>query len=142
MKAIDVKIAIRDRQLVNGETEEMSVVTLGTMQKENNSVILKFTEQFDVDSVCSTVLSVTDGKKVTMERSGLYNSELIIEEKVRHNCLYGTPYGEFMIGIYTDNVDFVTNNDGSYSLDMKYTIDFYSGLAAENNMSLMIIPVA
>lgn len=87
-----------------------------------------------------------DGCKVTMEiskdevrlmRSGNAIADLIIERGKKHHCHYGTPYGDFMMGINTNDIkNEITDKGGS--LYLSYTIDINSGLLSENEMYINI----
>ena len=74
---------------------------------------------------------------VTLERSGGMESQLIIEKGRRHSCLYNTPQGDFVIGIFGEslNANFSENKGELY---MSYTIDVYSGLISKNIMEIKI----
>lgn len=133
----DVLIKIKDKQTVDGEIEKMEIITKGSYEGVPDDYTLEFTERFDEDFECLTKLFVKEKRCVTMLRSGKYNSELIIENRKRHNCHYLTPYGEFMIGIYAKRVESNMNGDGG-TLKMNYTIDYYSGIAAENEMIISV----
>ena len=74
---------------------------------------------------------------VTLERSGGMESQLIIEKGRRHSCLYNTPEGDFVIGIFGESLmPELTENGGK--LYMSYTIDVYSGLISKNIMEIKI----
>jgi uncharacterized beta-barrel protein YwiB (DUF1934 family) len=78
-------------------------------------------------------LSVTGDNMVVMQRSGTAPSNLIIEKGKKHHCHYGTPFGDFMVGISADDVQCNLNEDGG-DLYLKYTIDINSTLMSENEM--------
>lgn len=133
----DVLIKIIDNQTTAGESEVTETLTKGTFSGDSLNYKLHFTERFDEEFSCETTLHVENEKCVTMLRRGAYNSELIIEQDRRHNCHYSTPYGEFMIGIYAKSVNSNISEAGGM-LRMNYTIDFYAGLAAENEITVEI----
>ncbi|MDR1630651.1 MAG: DUF1934 domain-containing protein [Oscillospiraceae bacterium] len=135
----DVLIKMKDKQTVNGEVETMELITKGELEGDAEDYTLVFTERFDEEFECLTRLRVQNGQCVTMIRSGAYNSEMIIEHNKRHNCHYVTPYGEFLIGIFAKGVRSAYTKDGG-TLHLHYTIDFYSGLAAENEMTVNFEP--
>ena len=130
-------IKIKDAQTVGGEVERVEIITRGSYEGCPEDYTLEFTELFDNEFECRTKLFVKEKSRVTMIRSGSYNSELIIEDKKRHSCHYATPYGEFMIGIYAKNVDSDVTPDGGI-LEMNYTVDYYAGLASENHMVISV----
>lgn len=135
----DVLITIKDKQTVSGEVESVEITTKGELEGEGTDYSLVFTERFDEDFECQTQLHVQDGSRVTMIRSGGYNSEMVIEQGKRHSSHYVTPYGEFLIGIFAKGVRSVHSDKGG-SLHLHYTIDFYTGVAAENEMTIRFKP--
>lgn len=85
---------------------------------------------------CNVTLDITDNS-VKLMRSGNAVSNLIIERGKKHHCHYGTPYGDFIIGIRADEIKNTINENGG-DLYLKYTIDINSGLLSENEMYINI----
>ncbi len=77
-------------------------------------------------------LDVTDSF-VKMSRTGKANSTLFIEKGKKHHGHYGTPFGDFMIGINTDELKNGIGDNGG-DLYMKYTIDVNSDFLSENEI--------
>ena len=86
---------------------------------------------------CTTCLHMDKPGRVTMRRFGSYNSELTIERNKRHNCHYDTPYGGFLMGVFGKHVSSNMTECGG-TLKMRYTVDFNSELAAENEMTITV----
>ena len=134
----EVWVKLTDRQNANGEQECIELTSRGVYTLlPDGCYSVEFKENFDEDAECTTTLTLLNKQCVLMVREGLYNSELTIEQDVRHSCHYATPYGSFMIGIFATNVS-SDIKDGNGTLKMEYTIDFYSGLAAENEITVEI----
>ena len=62
---------------------------------------------------------------------------MIMELGQRHNCHYTTPYGELMIGVFTQKVDSLMDEHGG-KLEFHYTLDFNAGLAARNELVITV----
>ncbi|MGI6772861.1 MAG: DUF1934 domain-containing protein [Clostridiales bacterium] len=131
----NVVIKITNIQSEGGHSENHEVTTKGTFSGDENDYTLEYVELFDERTKCNTTVRVVNKKTVTIVRVGDFNSEFIIEQNNRHNCHYETPYGEFMLGIYAKSVESVMTEKGG-TLRMSYTIDFYAGLASENEMTI------
>lgn len=139
MKRKDVLIEMKSIQIVaNDEKSEMELTTKGTFSLENGTYTITYEDSeatgFD-GSV--TYIKVTDNKLASILRSGSSNSNLVIEKGKKHFCHYATPYGEFVVGITTSNIDNKLNADGG-SLYMKYTVDLNASYMSDNEITLNV----
>lgn len=137
MKHKKVLIKIIDRHDADGDCFTSELTTLGTLSVVPGGYSLVYTETEDELVGCTTTLRVEDGKRIYMTRSGRYVTELIIEKDKRHNCHYATPYGEFMMGVYTKSIKSDMGESGG-RLDFRYTVDFNSDLASVNDLSITV----
>lgn len=117
------------------DTVEMETVCRYYGSEDNYTV--EFDEIFAEDMKSHTTLRVKNGSCAHLLRQGSINTELIIENGVRHNCAYSTPYGELMVGI--TGTDFVSRpEDGKLLLRMNYTVDFYGEVNQTKEMTLEV----
>ena len=72
-----------------------------------------------------------------MQRVGKAPSNLIIEMNKKHHCHYGTPYGEFMVGIFAHSIDNKLNDNGG-DLYFKYTVDVNSSYISDNEVYINV----
>ncbi len=128
----DVLITVKDIHTVEGSREAYEMITRGTWEGTPDAYTIEYNEQYDRLEGCRTVLNVKRGC-VSMIRRGQYNTEMIIERGKRHSCEYSSPYGSMLIGVYAQKVN-STVDDGRGKLHLKYTIDFYGGVAGENEL--------
>lgn len=133
----DILLTLRDAHTVDGHRESYEMTTRGVFSGDENNYIIEYDEQYDELRGCHTVMTVKDGKCVSIMRTGAYSSEMTIEQGRRHNCNYVTPYGSMMIGISARKVK-STVKDGAGVLELKYTVDFSGGVASENEMEICI----
>ncbi len=117
------------------ETGEMSVV--GTIEHENGKSTINYIENNAETGLENTSITITDSSSVSIVREGTFSSEMTVEKNRRHHTFYKTPYGEFTMGIYGNNVTWFRNGAKSV-LKMKYTLDFNNGFASENSMNIYI----
>ncbi|MBR5562494.1 MAG: DUF1934 domain-containing protein [Clostridia bacterium] len=131
-------IKITDRHLQDGEEYTSELTTAGEFELTDSGcrIVYKETDEELLD--CVTTLTA-DSKKISMVRSGRYNTEMIIELDRRHSCYYTTPYGEMLMGIYCK---FIENNIGESggTLRFAYTIDFNNVPASENELLITVAP--
>lgn len=132
----DVLLTIKDTHIIDGNRESYEMTTRGKWEGEPLNYTIEYDEQYDELKGCHTVLTVK-GKCVSMVRNGAFNTEMVIEKGKRHNCEYASPYGSMLIGISAQKVK-SDITDGKGLLHLKYTIDFYGGVASENEMLITL----
>lgn len=133
----EVSITIDSTQTVDGESDKTELFTVGTMEPCENGYRLCYDESeatgFDGSKVSVTV----SADSVVVERTGKAISTLIIERGKKHHCHYGTEFGEFLIGVNTDEVTTTLNEQGG-EVYLKYTLDINSSLMSENEMKIKV----
>ena len=131
-------IKITDRHLQEGEEYTSELTTAGEFEfcEGGCKIVYKETDEELLD--CVTTLTV-DGGRISMIRSGRYNTEMIIELERRHSCYYTTPYGEMLMGIYCKFIENKMTESGG-TLRFAYTIDFNNVTASENELLITVTP--
>ncbi|MBQ2842575.1 MAG: DUF1934 domain-containing protein [Clostridia bacterium] len=129
-------IKITDRHLQDGEEYTSELTTAGEFEADQNGckIVYKETDEELLD--CITTLTADTGR-VSMLRSGRYNTEMIIELERRHSCYYTTPYGEMLMGIYCRFIENKITESGG-TLRFAYTIDFNNIPASENELEITV----
>ncbi|MBP0981316.1 MAG: DUF1934 domain-containing protein [Oscillospiraceae bacterium] len=77
--------------------------------------------------------------RVTMRRSGSFDTQLIIEKGSRHQCLYDTGFGAITVGINGRDVRSTLNDDGG-EVDFSYAMDINTALTSENRVIIKVDP--
>lgn len=132
-------IKITDRHVQDGEEYEAELTTSGEFEITENGCKVIYSETDEELDNCITTLDVEGSRKISMTRSGKYNTEMVIEKDRRHSCYYKTPYGELIMGIFAKNVlSEMTENGGM--LNFSYTIDFNNTPASENELTVAVTP--
>ncbi len=124
-------------QKTENDTESGEMTVVGTISHSDGNSVIEYTEENVETGPEETTITVTDGKIVSIVRRGSFSSEMMIEKNNRHHTFYKTPYGEFTMGIYGNEVNWFRNGKSS-TLKMKYTLDFNNGFASENSMNIYI----
>ena len=133
----NVNINIKSTTTVDGESDVIELFTLGTLSKYKNQLRLSYEESEATGFQGSTVTLDISDNIVTMTRKGTANSTLIIDTEKKHHCHYGTPYGDFLIGVQTDEIsNSMTDNGGE--IYFKYTLDINSSLMSSNEMTITV----
>ena len=132
-------INITDRHVQDGEEYVCELTTSGSFMLTAEGCVVNYSETDEELSDCVTSLNVEGSQKISMTRTGKFNTEMIIEKDRRHTCYYETPYGELMMGIYAKSIfNDVAENGGT--LRFSYTIDFNNTLASENELTVAVTP--
>lgn len=133
----EVRIKIKTIQSADDEEagEVTEIFTFGRLSrlKEQSGYRLDY-EESEVTGYegCKVGLDITDDY-VKMSRTGKVNSTMFIEKGKKHHGHYGTPFGDLMVGINTDEIrNGITDKGGD--LYMKYTIDINSDFLSENEL--------
>ena len=136
----NVCIDIKSTQIADDEKDVTELFTYGRLKRgrERNKYKIIYEESEATGFEGSTVtLDITGSDLVMMNRSSDALSNLIIEKGKKHHCHYGTPYGDFMVGITADEIRANLGDNGG-DLYLKYTIDINSSFMSENEMFINI----
>ena len=135
----DVSINIKSIQTADNERDTTELFTCGRFTRmrgtRGNDYTLSYEDEVSGFAGNKISLAVMGENMVVMQRSGDAPSNLVIEKGKKHHCHYGTPYGDFMVGITADDVKCTLNETGG-DLYLKYTIDINSALMSENEMHI------
>ena len=130
-------VTITDRHFQDGEEYSCELTTSGRFEITENGCTVIYNETDEEMTNCLTTLDVVGSQKITMTRSGKYNTEMVIEKDRRHTCFYSTPYGELIMGIYAKMISNQIDENGG-TLKFAYTIDFNNDLASENDLDISV----
>ena len=122
----NVSIRLVSSQSDGEQKEQTELMSEGKYEKLADGYKISYEESEATGYEGSvTTLSVLNGKKVVMERSGSVSSNLVVEMGKKHHCVYGTPYGDFMVGITARSVNSALDDNGG-KLYFGYVIDINS----------------
>ncbi len=136
MEQVNLKLrSVLDSDDDHSETELM---TEGTMAKDGDMWVITYEDSDATGFEGSTTTIKADGDRlVSIERTGTASSNLVIETGKKHFCLYGTPYGDITVGIFTHTINNKLSEKGG-KLYLKYTIDVNSAYMSDNEIYLDI----
>lgn len=138
LKHKDVMITLKSIQHSGEQKEEMELITEGKYTKTADGYVITYDESEVTGFKGSkTVLTTVGNKQVTMQRKGSTVSNLIIEKDKKHHCHYGTPYGDFMVGITARNINSALEENGG-ELYFKYVIDINSSYISEQEIFINV----
>lgn len=130
-------IKIQSSQQTDDGKDFSELTVAGTVVHSDGKSVIEYIEENSDTGPERTSLTVTGGSEVSIVREGAFSSEMSVEKSRRHLTYYKTPYGEFTLGIYGNNVNWFRNGKKSV-LKLSYTLDFNNGLLSENSMNIYI----
>lgn len=131
-------ISILGEQILDDESDKIEVLTAGNfiMKKDRCYIGYKEYDESAPGEYYDNLIKVEDNT-VTITRRGPMRSQLMLEKGRRHQCLYQTPAGDLMIGVFTKTLKNALNKDGG-TLEVSYTLDFNTDLVSENRFKISI----
>ncbi len=131
-------ISIIGEQILDGESDKVEVLTTGNymMKKDHCYIGYKEYEENNPNYYSDNLIKV-ENDIVTISRKGSTKSQLMLEKGKRHQCIYQTPMGDLMIGVYTKSMKNTLTEKGG-TLEVSYTLDFNTDLVSENSFKVTI----
>lgn len=133
----NVCITIKSTQKVDEEKDTTELFTFGAMEQFDGGFRLHYDESEATGFEGSSVTLEVSENMVTMTRSGKVISSLFIEKGKKHHCHYGTEFGDFMIGVSTDEIKNELKSTGG-DVYLRYTLDINSSYMSENEMHINV----
>ena len=133
----NVCITITSTQTVDEEKDTTELFTFGAMEQFDGGFRLHYDESEATGFEGSSVTLEVSDNMVTMTRSGKVISSLFIEKGKKHHCHYGTEFGDFMIGVCTDELKNELKSTGG-DVYLRYTLDINSSYMSENEMHINV----
>ena len=134
----DVLIEIKGTQNYGEDSDVTTFTTNGSLEEKDGVYTLCYDESEMIGAKgVKTLLTIENGTKMTLCRTGGMESRMVVEKGRRHSCLYNTPQGDFVIGIYGEALISNLNAQGG-KIYMSYTIDVNSGLISKNIMEIKV----
>lgn len=131
-------ITVVGEQTVDDEKDKIEVITSGHYEQKDGVITVTYPEFSEEDPNIRTDTTVTlSGGRLTIERRGEMSSRLLLEEGRRHQCLYDSPMGQMMIGIYTDRVRCRLDEHGG-EIRASYQLDFSGAAVSYNELHITI----
>ncbi len=134
----NVMITMTSIQSVDTDKNKTELITSGTLETTADGVIVSYDESEATGfKGSSTTLTCKGNDWVSIQRTGSSNSNLIVETGKKHHCHYGTPFGDFTVGIYAHSIENSLGSTGG-KLYLKYTVDINSSYISDNEIYLTI----
>lgn len=96
-------IKVRSVNIVEGDKTESEVITHADFSVEEDGYSLSYKEEKSGVHE-ETHITVTNGKRVTIKRHAEIETDMTIEEGIRHISYHRLPFGEFSLDIVGDKI--------------------------------------
>lgn len=127
MKVKEVSINLVSVQTDGEDSSSTELFTKGELSCQDGKFLISYEEsQATGFQGAVTTLEVYGNEKVIMQRKGSETSNLIIENGKKHFCHYGTPYGDFTMGVSATEIENGLSEDGGH-LKFCYVLDINAG---------------
>ena len=134
----DVLTNIKGIYANDEDRDEIEIFTIGEYYQKDGDYYICYEESESTGFEGSrTTLRVEQEERVTLRRCGAANSQLIVEQGVRHQCYYDMGFGDLMIGVSGNRIKSSLTDAGG-NLEFKYSLDVNSMLASENEMYINV----
>ena len=131
-------ITVIGTQTIDGENEKVEVITSGDYRQENGKTTVSYPQFSEEDPNIRTETTVTlEGDMMFIDSKGERNSRLILEKGRRHQCVYETPLGAMMLGIFTDKLSAKLDEHGG-EISASYQLDFNSAAVSSNQIHITV----
>lgn len=119
------------------DNSDISLTTEAEFQKQDGVYFIDYQES-EITGLDGTNTSIEIGNNyVSLSRNGAVNSQMLFMKEKKTSSYYNTPYGNFMIGIYTDNLSIdIDDNGGKVCVD--YYLDINNSKTSKNNFEINI----
>ena len=132
-----VLINIKGTQSYGEDTDTTSLTTEGEMEIKDGNCRLVYNESDMIGAENVTSELLLEKNKFSITRKGGLNSILTVEKGKRHSCVYDSPQGSFVIGIFGEELTSSMSETGG-EIHASYTIDVNSGLLSSNQMDIKV----
>ena len=133
-----ILLKIIGSQLVDGQSDQIELTTMGTMRDNGTAYVIRYTEEQEppMAPVQVTVRIQKDESAVQITRTGGVESCLIVEKAKRNQCNYDTGFGNLLMGIYGRIIEMnIQEDNGSFTFG--YDIDVYGAVTSKNTVNMV-----
>ncbi len=133
-----ILLKIIGSQLVDGQSDQIELTTMGTMRDNGTAYVIRYTEEQEppMAPVQVTVRIQKDESAVQITRTGGGESCLIVEKAKRNQCNYDTGFGNLLMGIYGRIIEMnIQEDNGSFTFG--YDIDVNGAVTSKNTVNMV-----
>lgn len=118
------------------DTETIRLLVPGNMELSQHTACLHYEETLDESEAPQQVTVTVTDESVTMERQGVYASNLFFKKDLRFQSVYYTPSGQLNISEFCTHLKTEFDADGG-QVTIKYQLDINDQFASMHEMQLL-----
>jgi uncharacterized beta-barrel protein YwiB (DUF1934 family) len=132
-----VLISVKTVQFIDGQPEEVELITQGEYHKEGDVYFAEY-EESEISGMegTKTIMKINEDT-LRIVRSGTTTSDLMFKKGTDHVSLYNTPFGTLEVLIKPRKVDIDMHDDGG-KVRLEYKMEAFGLEAIENALELRI----
>lgn len=132
-------ISVLTKQEIEGEREELEVMTKASLVFSENGYEISYTEEEEDGTGSVTKLLVENGS-ITVNREGVISTHMILTKGVRSLSHHVTPYGAFSMGVEATVIESEMNGSGGI-LRFVYKTDVEQKPLGEIEFDITLNPI-
>ncbi len=134
----EVIISIKGIQnYVHAQPDQVELVTKGWLIRDEEGYLLSYQES-EVTGLEGTLTTFqVEPERVTLVRTGEFNSQMVFQEGRRHLSMYETPFGSMSIGVNTRHL-LVELDESGGEIEIDYAIEIDHTLAGRNVFQISV----
>lgn len=135
----DVIISIKGKQSYpQSQPEVIELVTEGKLEDHGDAGVTLSYQESEVTGLEGTLTTIqVEPRRVTLQRVGAVNSQMVFEEGRRHLSMYDTPYGALSVGINTRKMRASLDSRGG-DVTIYYALEIEHGQAGQNMFHISV----
>lgn len=137
MKKKDVLIKIKGTYIIDNDSDVTEITTIGNFYKKQDHYYISYQESEATGFKDTKTTMEISNSMVTLTRKGAINTQLIIQNGMRHQCSYDTGYGDILMGISGESMDSSLTDAGG-AISFRYALDVNSALASINIVEIQV----
>lgn len=113
----------------NADDERVETINRANFYRRNNKSFITYEEAMESSTIATKNVLKFDDKSLEVTKKGEFSVRLVFEEGVKNLTNYNTPYGNLVVGIYTDKIE-VRETKDKINLHVEYDMEInYEHLA-------------
>lgn len=135
----DILISVRGiHSMESGEDDEIEVTSSGKHYVRNGTHYVLYDEvDAETKAVTKNRLKFSDGF-LEIRKKGAQNSSMTFQKGEKHTSLYGTPFGQVMVGVEVRDMAFQEQDD-QISMDIGYALEMNYEPVADSRIHVKIM---
>ncbi len=134
----DVLVKVRGKQIGLEDEDEIEIINVGSYYERNGKKFIRY-EEFQEEQGSVLNMIKLDGKSVEITKKGSVGVQMIFRQGEKVNSCYETPFGNMMMGIYTNSVSW-TESEELIEVNLSYIIEMNGEFLSDAEVYIRVEP--